>query len=192
MKTRFVQQQVPTKDMVAYYKLWYGLTGPTTVFDYSLGGATGTVTGTNIVPTYPAFSFNGTDDFIDVGNQGSATKTIAMWVNATSIGGNDYPIDLNGTDYISIESGTVTENGFGGPETTYVDGITGTAIIAGTWHFIVLTHSIAKTASDLDIGRVESVGLFTGKIGDVMLFDTRLNANEVKIIFEITRGRYGV
>ena len=192
MKQRYVPQQIPTKDLVAYYKLWAGLTSATTVFDYSLGGATGTVTGTNIAPTYPGFSFNGTDDFIDVGNQGGAIKTIAMWVKATSIAGNDYPIDLNGTDYISIETGTVTENGFGGPETTYVDGIAVGIITAGKWHCITMTHSIAKTASDLDIGRVEGVGLFTGTIGDVMLSDVRLTAIEVKSMFELTRRRYNV
>ncbi len=191
MKQRFVEQQIPTKDLVAHYKLWVGLTGATTVFDYSLGGATGTVTGTDIAPAYPGFTFNGTDDFIDVGNQGSAIKTIAMWVKATSVAGFDYPIDLNGTDYIIINSGDVGANGFAG-STIYVDGVAATTITAGKWHLIGLTIGTAKTASDLDIGRVEGVGLFTGKISDVMLFDAEFTAADMKSIFEITRERYSV
>ncbi len=192
IKLELLVPQVNTVGLVARYKLWSGLTSATTVFDYSLGGKPGTVTGTDIVPTYPGFSFNGTDDFIDVGNQDSLIKTITMWVRATSIAGNDYPIDLNGTDYMSIETGTVTDNGFGGPEITYVDGVAVTTITAGTWHCITVVHVTAKRATDLDIGRVEGVGLFTGTIGDVMLFDRELSAVDVKNIYSVTRWRYGV
>ena len=191
MEQRFVEQQIPTKDLVAHYKLWHGLTSATTVSDYSLSDKTGTPTGTDIVSVYPGLSFNGTDDFVDVGNHAGAIKTVLFWVNATSIGGFDYPLDLNGTDYIVINSGDVGANGFAG-STIYVDGVQATTITAGSWHLIGLTIATAKTASDLDIGRVGGVGLFTGTIGDVMLFSAVLNDAEMKSIFEITRRRYSV
>lgn len=164
---------------------------PGKLFDYSLGEKPGTPLGTDIGPTYPGFSFNGTDGFIDVGNQGGAIKSIAIWINVTSIAGFNYVIDLNGTDYISINADSVGGSGFAG-STFYVDGIAANTITAATWHLIGLTISTAKTASDLDIGRVEGQGLFTGKIGDTMLFDRELSAPDMKSIYSVTRWRYGV
>ncbi len=188
---KLVTPQINTVGLVAHYKLWAGLTTTASVFDYSLDGKPGTPTGTDIAPAYPGFTFNGSDDFIDVGNQGSAIKSIAMWVNATSVGGFNYPIDLNGTDYSIINAAEVGANGFAA-STFYVDGLQANTITAGNWHLIGLTIGTGKTASDLDIGRTEGVGLFTGKIGDVMLFDIELAATDMKSIFEVTRWRYGV
>lgn len=177
-------------DTALYYKLHSGPATATTVFDYSLNGKVGTLSGTDIAPKFPGFSFNGSDDFIDVGNHGGAIKTIAMWLKAASIAGNDYPIDLNGTDYISIETGTIRENGFGGPESTYVDGISSNTITAGKWHFIAMTHVVAKTASDLDIGQVQGVGRFTGLIGETLLSTNVLSAGEMMNVYQTSRKRY--
>ncbi len=191
MDAKYLHQSPSTVGLVAHYKLWVGLTSPGKVFDYSLNGKTGALTGTDIAPAYPGFAFNGTDDFIDVGNQGSGIKSILLWLQIPNVVGNKYPIDLNGTDYIAIDENSLTTGGFIG-STFYVDGIAADDITANTWHLVGLTIATAKTASDLDIGRVEGQGLFAGKIGDVMLFDTTKTAAEAKSIFEITRGRYGV
>ncbi len=191
MKTRFVEQQISTVGLVAHYKLWVGLTGATTVFDYSLGGATGTVTGTNIAPTYPGLSFNGTDDFIDVGNQGGAIKSVAVWLKSPDVIASSFPLDLNGVDFFEITGGEMDPGGFAG-STEYIDGIAAVAVTNDTWHCVGLTIATAKTASDLDIGRAEGFDLFTGTIGDVMLFSTTLSAPDMKSIFEVTRGRYNV
>ena len=191
MDAKYLHQSPSTVGLVAHYKLWAGLTSPGKVFDYSLNGKTGALTGTDIAPAYPGFAFNGTDDFIDVGNQGSGIKSIMLWMKIASIAGNTYLIDLNGTDYIWFDEDSVMAAGFAG-STLYVDGVTSNDITVNTWHLIGLTIATAKTASDLDIGRVEGQGLFAGKIGDVMLFDTTKTAAEAKSIFEITRGRYGV
>lgn len=161
------------------------------VFDYSLGGKPGTPTGTDIVPTYPGFSFNGTDDFIDIGNHDGLIRTVLLWVKPTGIGGNDYPIDLNGTDYLTIETGTLTKNGFaGGTTVLYTDGVAAATTITANWHLIAITDTSVVFAGDVDIGRIEGQGLFTGKIGDVMLFDKTLSAPDVKSIYELTKGRY--
>jgi len=178
--------------LVAHYKLWDGLNGATTVFDYSLNGLTGTVSGTNCEPAYEGFKFNGTDDFIDVGTGPNPTKTISIWIKQDDVDGNEYPIDLNGTDYISIESGVVTVNGLAG-HTLYVNGLAGTSgvttITALTWNHIVVTDSTANNASDLDIGRV-TAAYFAGKISDVRLYSTVLSFPEVKSIYELTKWRY--
>ena len=93
MKQRFVEQQVPTKDMVAYYKLWYGLTTTGEVFDYSLNGNLGTVTGA--VPAYPGFLFDGVNDEISCGSDSTIdnifdiTGAISIWLNSTGTGENN-------------------------------------------------------------------------------------------------------
>lgn len=191
IKAEFLIPQISTVGLVAHYKLWAGLTAPGEVFDYSFGNKPGTVTGTDIVPTYPGFSFNGTDDFIDVGNQGGAIKTVALWLFNPDVGSISFPIDLNGTDYFAIDGGELDPGGFLG-NTIYIDGVEAVAVTDDTWHCVALTLPTAKTASDLDIGRVEGQGLFTGKIGDVMLFDIELDAADAKSIYSLTRGRYGV
>ncbi len=191
MKEKHRKPQISTVGLVAHYKLWAGLTTTGTVFDYSLGGNTGTVTGTDIAPTYPGFSFNGIDDFIDVGNQGGTIRTIAIWVNHAEGAGNTHPLDLNGTAFISIEASQLVGNGMGPGLIEFVDGIAGTAVSRDVWHLISMNIS-DRTASDLDIGRVEGTGLFSGSIGEVLLFDRVLSAPDMKSMFELTRWRYGV
>ncbi len=192
MTNRYRHPQISTVGLVAYYKLWSGLYDGTSVFDYSLNGFTGTPAGTDIAPAYPGFSFNGTDDFIDVGSGPTSVKTVALWVNQADIAGNEYPIDLNGTDFISVASGAVTVNGFTAA-LLYVDGALGTsgvtAIAASTWALIVVTDTTASNATDFDIGK-ETANFFEGKVGEVMLFDRVLTPAEIKSIYELTKWRY--
>ncbi len=191
IKLELLVPQVNTVGLVAHYKLWAGLTTTGEVFDYSLNGNTGTVTGTDIAPTYPGFSFNGTDDFIDVGNHGGAIKTVGLWIHPISIAGNDYCIGFDGgTSFVFINEGTVETNELINP-TIYINGVVTSSVNAGKWQYLTVSFN-AITASDLDIGRVEGQGLFTGKIGETMLFDRVLDATDVKSIFELTRWRYGV
>ncbi len=183
--------QVNTVGLVAHYKLWAGLTTTASVFDYSLGGKPGAVTGTDIAPAYPGFSFNGTDDFIDVGNQGGAIKTVGLWLKSPDVIVSSFPLDLNGTDFLEITGSELDPGGFAS-STEYVDGIAAVRVTNDTWHCVGLTIATGKTASDLDIGRVEAQGFFTGTIGDVMLFDRELSAVDMRNIYELTRWRYGV
>ncbi len=191
IKPELLVPQINTVGLVAHYKLWAGLTTAGEVFDYSLGGNTGTVTGTDIAPAYPGFAFNGTDDFIDVGNQGGAIKSICLWLQSPDVVSASFPLDLNGIDLFKMEAGELDAQGFAG-HTAYIDGIAGVVVSNDTWHCVGLTISTAKTASDFDIGRAEGQGLFTGKIDEVMLFDRELSAADMKSIYELSRWRYGV
>lgn len=129
-----------------------------------------------------------TDEWINVGNQGGSVKSISLWCNPDGVAGTDYLIDLNGTDYITIETGTVTVNGFGGStEVVYVNGAIGTTVTA-VWCHIVITATDAFTASDLDIGRLGGTGYFDGYIDRVMLFDTILNIDQVKSLYSAGYG----
>lgn len=138
--------------------------------------------------------FDGTGDYVDIGTGPSVVKTISLWVNQDDVAGSEYPIDLNGTDYLSVVSGVVTVSGLTG-HTLYVDGVAGTSgatTIDATWHHIVITDSSNNNASDLDIGRVESAGYFAGRISDVRLYSVVLTADEVKGLLkgEGRRRRY--
>ena len=87
MKEKYRHPQFSTKGLVAYYKLYAGLTSTANVFDYSLNGFTGVPTGTDIAPAYPGFAFNGTNDFIDLSSSFQSTfrasYTISVWVKLT-------------------------------------------------------------------------------------------------------------
>ncbi len=191
MQEKYRKPQISTLGLIAYYKLWAGLTDGSIVFDYTLGGGPGTPTGTDIEPAYPGFSFNGTDDFISIAKRLSTINTVLLWVKPTNIAGTDYPIDLNGTDYLTIETGTLTKNGFAGGTTVLsVDGVTAATAVTANWHLIGITDTSGKNASDVDIGRVEGVGLFTGSIGETMLFKRMLSVADIKSIYELSKWRY--
>ncbi len=167
------------------------------VFDYSLNGNTGRLENApdpssgQLLPKFPGYEFNGSSTFIDIGNHGGAIKTVVMWVKPDDVAGNDYPIDLNGTDFLTIETGTLTKNGFaGGTTVLYTDGVVATTITAN-WHCIAITDTSAKTASDLDIGR-ESTNYFNGLIGEVLLSTNVLTPTEIRSLYETSRRRYGV
>ncbi len=199
MKLNLAQAgQVDTVGLVAHYKLWTGLAG-TTVFDYSLNGAAGTPAGTDISPVYPGFSFNGTDDTINVGDLDAlvgSVLSVALWVNNADVAGQEFPLGLNAvTDFINIDTGVVKITGFGA-ESLFVDGIAGTAgvtTIDATWHHLVISAGGAMTANAVEIGSaLGTVAFYEGLIGEVMIFNTTKTAAQAKSLFETTRSRYGV
>lgn len=193
MKEKYRRPQISTVGLVAHYKLWAGLTTTGEVFDYSFGGATGTVTGTDIAPAYPGFSLNNTDDFIDIGTGPSAVNTIVIWARIANAEDTEYLIDLNGDDYLSIVTGTLTKTGFGGGgPTLYVNGVVATSVAEEEWVLLGSSDSVPQNASDLDIGRVGGQGWFNGSIGETMLFGRQLSAIDMKNLYELTRWRYGV
>lgn len=134
-----------------------------------------------------AFDFDGTTDYIHIGNTAEDIKSVAMWINPDDITGIDIIINLDDTSYLAGIVGTVTKFGFAtGTQTIYVDGVVGTAITPN-WHFVVLTSSVAVTASNLKICEYDST-LFNGLIDDVMLFDVELSRGAVKQLYN--RGKY--
>jgi hypothetical protein len=189
MREHLRHPQFSTVGLVAYYKLWAGLYDGTNVFDYSLNGFVGIPAGTDVEYAYPGFTFNGTDDSIDVAGDPTGVKTLMAWVKPDDIAGADYPLDLNDTDYMVISTGTLILGGFSGSKLTYVDGVSGTDVTAN-WHLIAGTDPIGGNATSLTIGRKTTSPFFAGKIGEVMLFDRVLSPAEIKSIYELTKWRY--
>ncbi|HDY86179.1 hypothetical protein LCGC14_1851790 [marine sediment metagenome] len=83
MKRKFSRPQINTVSLVAWYKLWAGLTTGTTVFDYSLNGNDGTVVSAP-PPVFPGFQLDGTADYINTGASFQSTFkgnfSICIWV----------------------------------------------------------------------------------------------------------------
>ncbi len=191
MKKKYRHPKPGTLGLVANYRLWAGLVKPLTVFDYSQNGLTGTTTGTNIVPAYPGFSLNGTDDYIDVGTGPSSVSTVVMWFKPDDVTANtDYPIDLNGTDFLTVVNGTLTKNGFaGGTAVLYTDGVAAAATVGLAWHLIAITDTVAKNATDFDIGK-ETANFSAGSIGEVWLYSDVKSVDDMKNLYELTKWRY--
>ena len=138
-------------------------------------------------PTNYALILDGTDDYIDVGNVHNAIQTISFWIYASDITSHtDYVIDLNGTDYIKIVDGEVTENNIESP-TFYVNSVLSEQTIAAinTWYHVVITTGTGIDANDVDIGRLEGVGgaFLNGIIDQVTLWNTELSLSEVRSLY---------
>jgi len=129
-----------------------------------------------------------TDEWINVGNQAGSVKSISLWCNADAINVTGHLLDLNGTDYIKQTNATLSVGGFAGStEVFYVNGAVGTTITA-TWCHVVVTATAAFSATDLDIGILEGSEYFNGLIDNVMLFDTTLNIDQVKALYNGGHG----
>ena len=145
---RYVRPQVNTVGVVAYFKLWAGLTSTGIVFDYALNGNQGTIS--NALPAYPGFSFDGTDDEINCGSDSSIDNifrgggTVSIWILSDGIGENSQgrAVDKNvwriqhKTNSTTMELRQNFSVGWG--EWTF-------AITAGVWQLIVVVY-------DYDLG----------------------------------------
>ena len=194
MNKKRLHPEVSDASEVLHLKLWEG-----TIFDYSLNGYAGTLSGGTGTPVSspPGFVFSATNtQYIDIGTGPTSVKTVSFWLKQDDISANEFPVDLNGTDYISVVSGAVTVNGFTAA-TLYVNGAAGTsgvtAIAATTWSYITVTDTTASNASDFDIGRAD-IGpavYYDGLISDVRLYSTVRTAAQIRDFYNQTRWRYG-
>ena len=187
MIEKYRHPQISTVGLVANYKLWAGLTATAKVFDYAQNGHLGIPVGTNISQAYPGFTLNGTDDTIGVASGPSSVSTILIWVKPDGAGPS---IGLNPTDYLYINTDTLTKSGFaGGTTVLYVDGDAGTGVTAN-WHLIGITDTVAKNAIALFLGSKLAVSFMAGKIGETWLYDRVLTSADMKSAYALTKWRY--
>ena len=192
MERKYLPPEVSDASEVLHLKLWEG-----TIFDYSLNGFAGTLSGGTGTPTSvpPGFEFvAASTQYIDLGQGPTSVKSVSIWIKQDDIAANEFPIDLDGTSYLSIETGKVTVNGFTAA-ILYVNGAVGvsgtTTIAANTWSHIVITDTTAEDAADLDIGRV-TAAYYDGFISDVRLYSTVRTPAQIRDFYNQTRWRYGV
>lgn len=190
MKKKYRHTQFNTVGLVAYCKLFAGTVDGINVFDYSLNGFTGVPAGTDIAPTYPGFSFNGTDDKITIGTGPTSVKTIIVWIKLADLAGTENIISLNNLDSIRSLTGTLTAITFtGGTVILYTDAVAAATTLSTDWHMISITTTVAKNADVLVIGN-KATDWFEGKIGEVILYDRVLPPADMKSLYELTKWRY--
>jgi hypothetical protein len=128
-------------------------------------------------------SFDGTDDYVSLGNIGSGIKTVSFWIKADDT--TDRKImDFDGTDQIELNSSNqITATSFPGTTIIYVDGAPGSTINS-EWHHIVITDTTGIAGSASDLGRVSS-SYFDGKLDEVRVYNRALSADEVGNLYRL-------
>lgn len=162
--------------------------------DFSGNGNTGTLTGATGLPLWSqgklggAVLFDGTDDYVSIGNAGSGIKTISFWIKADTSASKKV-IDIDGTDQIELNSSSqVTATSFPAA-TVYVDGSTASAVVDTGWHFVTITDSTGVAATTLELGRV-STSYFPGKLDDVRIYSRELTVAEIIGLYQRGASRY--
>lgn len=123
-----------------------------------------------------ALDFDGTDDYVAVGNAGTSIKTVSFWIKA-DVTATKKIIDLNATAQIELDaSSQVTATSFTSP-TVYIDGSSASPVIDTGWHHVVVTSGTGVSATAFDIGRV-STGYFDGRLDEVRIYSRALTATE--------------
>lgn len=190
MKYRYIESEPSSVGLVAHYPLLEDFTSGATFYDCSGSGYTGTATNS---PTrqWPGYDFTAASSmYIDVGAAYNGVKTITMWVKPDAVNVTDEPIDLNGTDYLTIVNGVLTKNGFaGGTQVLYTNGIAAATTVTTRWTHIGITDTSGRNASDFDIARV-TAAYYDGVAAEVRLYSTVLSAAEMLSLYMQTRGSF--
>ena len=134
-----------------------------------------------------ALDFDGTDDYVDVGDISYNINTISFWLKADSL--TEDIIDLDGgTHTVQISGGNASSTGFVSPS-VYVDGIEKTALDTDWHHILIMTDTVID-ANDFDIGRI-GTSYFDGKIDEVKVWNYVLTNDMVKEEFSGGVVRFG-
>lgn len=166
---------------VAHWKL--DENSGTTVYDASGGGITGTVNGAtwDTGELNSALSFDGTNDWVDLGNTGKTdVRSLSFWVKPSST--TEKILQLSAADYVEISNGTVTVTGFG-TESIYINSrpAGGATVSADEWTHITIVSSSNVNANDVELGRI-ATDYYSGMIDDVRLYNFQLSEDQMKKI----------
>ena len=124
-----------------------------------------------------AIEFNGSTTYVDGFGAIGNIKTVSFWIKADSL--TEKVVDLNGTQTITINAGTISANGFTSP-TIYVDGKVSSTLPDTNWHHIAITINTDVNASAVVIGKV-SADYFTGALDNVRLYPYARSADEIRL-----------
>ena len=124
--------------------------------------------------------FDGTDDYVDIGNAGTNIKTIAFWLKADDIISRKI-INIDGTDQIEIDANSnIVATDFPAA-TIYVDALA-SSVISREWNFITIIDTTGVNASAMDIGKV-STEYFDGILDELRLYNWVLNTDEIENLY---------
>lgn len=165
-------------DLVGYYKFDEG-NGSTT---YNSGS---TQSSNNAIITGATWSLNGKYDkclsfsggtnVVTVQNAHNSIKSISFWINPNSI--TESILELNGSSYVTINSGTITTTGITSP-TIYVNKIQSSQLLAGIWQHVIIASNTAINGSSILFGRANGTSL-NGLLDDIKIYSDVLSVTEV-------------
>lgn len=126
-----------------------------------------------------ALSFDGVNDYIDVGDIGQNVKTVSFWLVAGAT--NKKILDLDGgTRYIEVDSnGDIQAQGFTDP-TIYINGVQGSRISTNAWQHVAVITNTAIDANNVDLGKV-GANYFYGIIDDMRFYNYIRTPDEIRL-----------
>lgn len=164
------------------------------VSDIGTGGVVGRLVGFTSTTSVPGrigqgLDFDGTDDYVTVGNAGSGKKTVTFWMK-TDDNSTRKILNIDGTDQVELNSSAaIAATSFPGTTIIYVNGQTSTNFVAtSTWTHVAITDTTGVNASTFEIGRV-STSYYDGVLDDVRLYDRVLTAGEVTKLYQLGSPR---
>ncbi|PJA07668.1 hypothetical protein COX69_04065 [Candidatus Falkowbacteria bacterium CG_4_10_14_0_2_um_filter_48_10] len=125
---------------------------------------------------HSAGSFDGADDYVNIGDTNLNINTVAFWLKPESTTENIIDLD-GGTHYIIITDGIISAPGFVNP-VIYIDGLS-TNRLDTNWRHILIKTATAFEASNLTIGK-RGTNFFDGLIDDVKIWNYALTDEQVK------------
>lgn len=135
-----------------------------------------------------AYSFDGSNDKITMGNTAVSIKSLLFWVKLDST--TQSILKLTDTPHkITISSGTISATGWPATVVIYVDGAVSSTISDTNWHLVCITTSgTAFSVANLILG-YDGTAYLTGSIGEVLTFSSQLSAVEVKTLYNLMRNK---
>lgn len=177
---------------IAYWRFDEGVDntcsgGSNDACDATTSGNDGAFGATTAAPTWQSENlcikgkclyFDGSNDTINVSNTVSGVKSVSFWVKPITT--TEQFIDLNGSAYITVSTGTLSATGFTTP-TYYIDGVATSSptLTANKWQHVTVTTGTAISASAITIGN-QSTNFGNQFMDEVKLFGYALSANQVK------------
>lgn len=125
--------------------------------------------------TGKALSFDGSNDYVELGNPSVNLKSICFWVDLDTT--TEQIINLTSTHSIEVVSGVITLNGAWSNSNIYVDGIATTSI-GTTVKRVVVTTDTNILVDDLKFGRI-GVNYGSFDLADVQIWDYEFTQADV-------------
>lgn len=198
MRMRFIQPQVSTKGLIGHWKLHEG-----TAFDYSIGGKTGTESGTTYFYDYPGIDLAGADEHIIVSDHADFSPvltafSVSGWINMDTGATANFIVASKGVlntkgEWLFYSNAAskialliIDETGNPPVADCYIGRYYNTALSANTWYHVACTYSGGTTSAGikvyLDGTRVDDTN---GQNNQANFVQVRNDTADVHI------GRYG-
>ncbi|MHA1383268.1 MAG: LamG domain-containing protein [Candidatus Helarchaeota archaeon] len=205
-----------SEDLVGYWK--FDAPSSTEVFDYSGENITGTLTNMGqYAPTVEgkfsnALEFDGSDDFVNIGNLDITNElTISAWINTGTTANQQIVRKTKAYQLIVLDTGAIRGLIGSGTYWTTSEACDGTTDITdGEWHHVVMTYddsadsikiyvdnteecsdtitrSLGTNNNDAGIGQMPEGGTyarpFDGLIDEVIIYNRALSPDEIAQLY---------